>query len=333
MKKMVSQIFSPLARLGLKTAGADAASAGPSPYFSNDEYQDWIIHHDLIGDRDRGAIVAHIEQLAARPHFTVIVCPSGYSKFSFDRCLLALHQQLYPRWEMIVVDAPEANQRLRDEARGFAAQHDRRVKVADARSLQGQGEASVGTEGWLSALKGDYLILLQARDVLDERALYELAVEVADHPDAALLYFDEDALDPRGQRSDPFFKPGWDPERILAQDYIGRAVAYRRDLVARVGGFAANMNAAALYDLTLRVTEAAEPHQICHVPRVLLHRGRTLGAPEPPEHEVAAKLKATADALARRGQPLARVEPSPHRPDAAAVERGKLHSLRFEIHG
>ena len=40
MKKMVSQIFSPLARLGLKTAGADAAPADPSPYFSNDDYQD-----------------------------------------------------------------------------------------------------------------------------------------------------------------------------------------------------------------------------------------------------------------------------------------------------
>src|SRR2546427_4214269 len=174
MKKMVSQIFSPLARLGLKTSGCDTASVDPRPYFSNDEYLDWIVHHDLIGDRDRGTIVAHIEQLAARPRFMIILSPIGHSKFTFDRCLLALHQQLYPRWETIVVDGLGANQRLRDEARRFAAQHDRRIKIADARSLQGQGEISVGTEGWLSALTGDYLILLQARDLLDERALYEL---------------------------------------------------------------------------------------------------------------------------------------------------------------
>src|SRR5882724_2064966 len=318
MKKMVSQTFRPLVRLGLKTSGSDTTSADPRPYFSDAEYQDWIIHHDLIGDRDRGTIVAHIGQIAARPRFTIIVSPVGTSKFSFDRCLLAVHQQLYPRWELIVLDVPAANERLRDAARRFAAQHDRRIKVADAGSLRRQNEARVGTEGWLSTLKGDYLILLQASDLLDERALYELAVEVADHPDATLLYFDEDVLDPRGQRSDPVFKPGWDPERILAQDYIGRAVAYRRDRVAKAGGFAASMNTVALYDLTLRVTEAAEPRQIRHVPRVLLHRAR-LDATEPPEQEDADKLKATVDALTRRGQPLARVEPSADTPGVRRV--------------
>jgi len=82
---------------------------------------------------------------------------------------------------------------------------------------------------------------------------------------ADLVYADEDAIDARGRRSAPLFKPDWDPDLLLSQNYIGGAVAFRRTLAKTAGGSAED----GAYDLLLRMTRRAA--NIVHIPQVLYH--------------------------------------------------------------
>jgi GT2 family glycosyltransferase len=62
-------------------------------------------------------------------------------------------------------------------------------------------------------------------------------LEVEDHPDAGLIYSDEDKIDSVGLRSNPFFKPDWNPELFLGQNFINHLGVYRTELLREIGGF------------------------------------------------------------------------------------------------
>jgi GT2 family glycosyltransferase len=92
---------------------------------------------------------------------------------------------------------------------------------------------------------GDYVIVLHAGDRLPPHALYFYAQALA-HESPAVVYADEDC-----NRTDPLFKPGWSPELFETTMYLGRAIAWRRD-VSR--------------------TNPAMWDRVVHIPRVLYHR-------------------------------------------------------------
>src|SRR3546814_18590095 len=64
-----------------------------------------------------------------------------------------------------------------------------------------------------------------------------MAVELEAHPDADVLYSDEDKIDNGERLFDPFFKPDWSPELFLSQNMIKHLGVYRRSLVEAVGRF------------------------------------------------------------------------------------------------
>ncbi len=83
------------------------------------------------------------------------------------------------------------------------------------------------------------------------------------------IYCDEDRIDEKGRRFDPFFKPDWSPDTLMSFLYVGRAGVFRTKLLQEIGGFDPGYGASAYYDLVLRFTERAE--HICHIPKVLYH--------------------------------------------------------------
>ena len=46
---------------------------------------------------------------------------------------------------------------------------------------------------------------------------------------ATVLYGDEDEINSRGRRARPYFKPEWNEELFLAQDYISASCLIRTD--------------------------------------------------------------------------------------------------------
>ena len=85
------------------------------------------------------------------------------------------------------------------------------------------------------------------------------------------MYCDEDKLDAEGLRSAPLFKPDWNPALIAAQNYVCHLTLYRRDLLARAGGFRAGFEGSQDHDLLLRCADMVKADQIRHIPRILYH--------------------------------------------------------------
>ncbi len=86
-----------------------------------------------------------------------------------------------------------------------------------------------------------------------------------------LVFADEDRINTDGLRSEPHFKPAWDPELLLETDYVSRAFMVRRAVLASVlhrplptkgQGFA----------LVLRLARQLSAAAVVRVPRVLSHR-------------------------------------------------------------
>jgi O-antigen biosynthesis protein len=126
------------------------------------------------------------------------------------------------------------------------------------------------------------------------------------HPEADMVYSDEDKLNQQGQRVEPFFKPDWCPDSFLSRMYTCHLGVYRRLLVEAIGGFRLGFEGSQDYDLVLRLSERTD--QIWHLPKVLYHwRNHAASASSShdakPYAEAAAK-RALAEACQRRGEAI-----------------------------
>lgn len=91
------------------------------------------------------------------------------------------------------------------------------------------------------------------------------------HPEADVIFSDEDKIDEYGHRFNPYFKPEWDPELFLGQNCISHLGVYRTALVKEVGGFREGYEGAQDWDLAMRIVERIPASHIRHIPHVLYH--------------------------------------------------------------
>ena len=79
-------------------------------------------------------------------------------------------------------------------------------------------------------------------DLLEPDALFQNVKWLQDHPDADLIYSDEDKLTEQGFDS-PIFKPDWSPDYFLSCNYVCHFTLIRRELIKQVGGFRSSLMA------------------------------------------------------------------------------------------
>ena len=168
-----------------------------------------------------------------------------------------------PDWQLVLVadgpQPPEIEEIL-------DACDDDRIVVA--RRKQQGGIVDASNDG-IERATGTFVTFLDNDDTLSPRAVSACRFAVDLHDDVDVVYTDEDKLDLNGHRVDPFHKPGWSPERLRTQMYIGHLSVYRRSLVEQVGRLRAEFNGSQDHDLALRVTEIAR--RVSHIPQVLYH--------------------------------------------------------------
>jgi GT2 family glycosyltransferase len=119
-----------------------------------------------------------------------------------------------------------------------------------------------------------YVLLVPAGVGLTVQALPALSRSIAASPGLQLVFADEDRIEASGGRHSPWFKPGLDPELMLAGDLTGPATLFSRELLVRLGWDGMLPDAAGLR----RIGRAALDLgcRAGHCPAVLFHR------PEPP---------------------------------------------------
>lgn len=260
--------------------------------------------------------------------------------------------QTYPRWELILVeDGPGPP--LVEEVLERAAEH---PQVRFLR-LPVRAGVAAATNAALEAAAGEVVLFLDHDDLLSPDALLQIAA-VFEDPSAEAVYSDEDTVDQNGVRSAPVFKTCFDPERLLAQNYVNHAFAVRTALARRVGGLRDGFDGAQDHEFVLRITRHAPRSAVRHLPQVLYHwrifpGGRTLSQ-RAPLQATAARQRAVAEHLALQGRqarlspgyrgynrahwaapaPLPRVRaiiPTRDRPDLlAGCVAGLLHGTNYD---
>jgi GT2 family glycosyltransferase len=94
---------------------------------------------------------------------------------------------------------------------------------------------------------------------------------------ADLIYFDQDVIDWKGRRSNPWFKPEWSPELFLAVNYIKPSILRREKLDLMLIGSKENYPRGFL-TLALELTKNSQM-RIMHIPKILYHQFSDSGQP------------------------------------------------------
>lgn len=264
-------------------------------------YVAWVAKHDTLSEADRAHLRTRVGALARRPRVSVVM-PTYNTEGSFLRqAIESVRGQLYDHWELCIADDASTNPEVRAILEEYQAV-DPRIRVAFRAE---NGHISAASNTALALATGDYVALLDHDDALAEDALCHVALALADHPDAAVVYSDEDKIDAEGRRFEPHFKCDWNPDLFLSQNYVSHLGVYRRDLLERIGGFRLGVEGSQDQDLLLRCLPHVRAEQIVHVPRVLYHwravAGSTAMTAGEKNYTTEAGIKALRDYFAEHG--------------------------------
>ncbi|MBA2490913.1 MAG: glycosyltransferase family 2 protein [Gammaproteobacteria bacterium] len=230
-------------------------------------YRAWVKRYDTLSDTDREGIELHMNSLFRQPLISVVMPVFNPSERFLRRAIESVMGQSYPCWELCIADDCSTQRHVSRVIREYAGQ-DKRIKtVFRARN----GNISACSNSALALAEGEFVALLDHDDLLAAHALYMVVVAINDNPDADIIYSDEDKIDKRGRRSQPYFKPDWNPDLFLAQNMINHLGVYRTSLVKSVAGFREGFEGSQDYDLALRVIEQSAPDKVIHIPHVLYH--------------------------------------------------------------
>ncbi|MBU4277215.1 MAG: glycosyltransferase [Proteobacteria bacterium] len=274
-------------------------------------YADWVSRHDTLSPQDRTLMARRVAAMPRPPLISVVMPVFNPPPDCLAQALASLRGQIYPHWELCAADDASDDPKVR-AVLDKAAQDDPRVRVVHRPA---RGHISEASNSALAIVRGDYVALMDHDDILPPHALYLVAEEILAHPEADIIYSDEDKIDEQGLRFGAYFKPDWDPELFLGQNMISHLGVYRRGLLDEIGGFRRGLEGSQDYDLCLRALERSSDERVRHIPRVLYHwraiASSTASGGQAKAYAFRRAHTALSQALARRGV-AAQVEIGPN---------------------
>jgi glycosyltransferase involved in cell wall biosynthesis len=175
--------------------------------------------------------------------------------------------QTYQSWELCIHDDGSGDLDL-TKLLGANGNKDPRIKMTQ--SVENAGIAAASNSA-ADLATGDFIVLMDQDDLLSPEALQYLASTIEKNQSLRLIYSDEDKLDAKGNRVTPYFKPDYNYQLLLSQNYLCHLVAVYRQTFKEVRGFLPDYEGAQDHDLMLRLIETIDPNEIHHIPAVLYH--------------------------------------------------------------
>jgi glycosyltransferase involved in cell wall biosynthesis len=232
-----------------------------------DNYGDWVNRFDDFSKEDVERIRNAAGRLERTPKISVVTPVFNPPIHHFRACVESVLTQGYQNWELCLSDDCSTDPEVRKVIEEYCAK-DPRVKAVFRDS---SGHISAATNSALKIATGDYIAFLDHDDELTPDALYLVARELNLHPEAQLLYSDEDKKTSTGIRVNPHFKSDWNPELLTQQNYVCHLLVIKKSAVDAAGGLRSEFDGAQDWDLILRVSEKLNEQQIRHIPHVLYH--------------------------------------------------------------
>jgi glycosyltransferase involved in cell wall biosynthesis len=267
---------------------------------SDHSYAAWVKQFDTIGARERIVFRRDLRALPRHPLISIVMPVYNPDLVHLSSAIDSVRSQIYENWELCIADDASTDESVARTLKQYATA-DSRIKIT---FRERNGHIAACSNSALELATGEWVALLDQDDLLPEHALAVVAATIAEYPQAGLIYSDEDKIDESGARCLPFFKPDWNPELLLGQNYISHLGIYRRTLVVEIGGFREGYDGSQDHDLALRCTEKLRPTQIRHIPRVLYHwrmvEGSAAALAEAKPYAPEAARRAIADHLQRK---------------------------------
>lgn len=259
-------------------------------------HDDWRHRADLPLRRELKAQRAAALQ---GPQISIIVPLYNTPAKFFDEMLNSVVRQTYTNWELVLLDASDADKRLE---RRLPKQVPGTIVYE---CIENGGIAANTTRGFTLA-HGDFIALLDHDDVLYPNALFEV-VQTLQSTGADFVYSDEIVLSADLKQLGGYhFKPNFAPDYLRGVNFITHLAVFSRPLLDAAGAYESKeFDGAQDHDLILRLTEKA--HRIEHIKKVLYiwrgHAGSTAAGMEAKPYAIAAGERAIDAQLQRLGLP------------------------------
>lgn len=285
-------------------AAPTAKVVADTPSHLRRDYSTWVRRFDTLTLERSVAVRARIEALPAdqRPLISIVMPVYNTPEKWLVKAIESVRAQFYPHWELCIANdaSPEGHVRplLDDYAR-----RDARIKVVHREQ---NGHISAASNSALELATGEFTALLDHDDELAPHALAEVVFAFAGQPALEFVYSDEDKIDEAGRRFDPYFKPDWNPDLFLGQNFTCHLSVFRTARLRTIQGFREGFEGSQDWDLTLRAIEGLDPALIHHIPRILYHWRAIPGSTalvidQKQDYPFVAAKKALTDHLQRTG--------------------------------
>lgn len=251
-------------------------------------YQQWFKAHCATKDelaRQRS------HQFAHEPLISVIVPCFNSQECYLKELLDSVVAQSYPHWELLLVDATCATS---DVPAKCAEEYSRKLdqpSVIRYLPLGGEGNIVTNTNYGIEQAHGEFVVFLDHDDLLEPDALYHYVEAINNHPNATLLYCDEDLFEKAGTYIQPAFKSKINVDLLYSHNYVTHFLMVRRAALLEEGLSDDAVSGAQDYDVTLKMVRRAlalsstssnvmaSPNtplealdnQLIHIPRILYH--------------------------------------------------------------
>ena len=258
-------------------------------------YGEWLQQFCHLTDEDKQLLRERVTAWEHTPLISVVMPVYNAPEDCLREALDSVLEQVYPHWELCIADDASTESYIRNVLEEYQAK-DKRINVVYRKK---NGHISACSNTALGAASGEFIALMDQDDALVPEALYCVAQEINAHPDANIIYSDEDKMSAEGVRFGPHFKTDWNPDLLYTMNYISHLGTYRRSLLEEIGGFREGYEGSQDFDLCLRAIQLCEEHTIHHIPRVLYHwrviPGSTAESLDNKSYAVEASIKALRD--------------------------------------
>ena len=202
-----------------------------------------------------------------RPLISVIMPVYNTKPEWLRQAIESVCNQIYPHWELCIADDASTERSVIELLKKYH-KTDLRIKVV---YHEKNANIVAASNSALALATGAFVAFLDHDDRLPQDALYWVAEAINRNPEARLLYSDWDGIDENGVRHLGYFKPDFNYELLLAQNYVSQLGVYCRELVCGLGGFRKDYDGSQDWDLALRAVAAIRRNQVVHIPRILYH--------------------------------------------------------------
>ena len=201
-------------------------------------------------------------------HQVTIIITTYNPIFKFlKKSIDSVFNQYYKNWKLIIVNDGCRDKKVINYLDTVTDNDDRICLITNLVNKN----ISTSLNSALKLCNSEFYVVLDHDDFLTPNAIYHVVEAINLHPKARIIYSDEDKINSSGRRLSPFFKPAWNPELLLSQNYICHLCALHTKTVKSLGGYCEQVNGAQDWDILLKMVEILNDNQIIHIPRILYH--------------------------------------------------------------